>query len=197
MRRKPAAGLSWTAHLPEALRRCTLAQGAVMISRKPSSELSSLYCTVINAILLLLQSPCPRNGPRAWSPYQLQPPAASDKWAIDIVKKLTHLSYIAWHGCLNECSKGGGSECSAGTTLHSHIICQQNKSSCEIHLTSTRAWEASIMCCRLQTALHKVQHIHTNASLACLLVMHSGCRHGTLKRQAVQSATSTSTRRNR
>lgn len=152
MRRKPAAGLLWTAHLPEALRRCTLAQGAVMISRKPSSELSSLYCTVINAILLLLQSPCPRNGPRAWSPYQLQPPAASDKWAIDIVKKLTHLSYIAWHGCLNECSKGGGSDCSVGTTLHSHIICQQNKSSSEIHLTSTRAWEASIMCCRLQTA---------------------------------------------
>lgn len=166
MRRKPAAGLLWTAHLPEALtsyllggRRCTLAQADVMISRKPSSELSSLYCTVINAILLLLQSPCPRNGPRAWSPYQLQPPAASDKWAIDIVKKLTHLSYIAWHGCLNECSKGGGSECSVGTTLHSHIICQQNKSSNEIHLASTRAWEASIICCRLLY----IQHMNTTA----------------------------------
>lgn len=140
-------------------RRCTLAQGDVMISRKPSSELSSLYCTVINAILLLLQSPCPRNGPRAWSPYQLQPSAAADKWAIDIVKKLTHLSYIAWHGCLNECSKGGGSECSVGTTLHSHIICQQNKSSNEIHLASTRAWEASIICCRLLY----IQHMNTTA----------------------------------
>lgn len=53
----------------------------------------------------------------------------------------------------------GGSGCSVGTTLHSHIICQQNKSSNEIHLASTRAWEASIICCRLLY----IQHMNTTA----------------------------------